>query len=206
MTDKLAVVIGNGTSRKGYPLREMFGPDSEITSYGCNAIYREYPNFDFPTFVVAIDPGMIGELHNSGFPVSRFIVPMPDDCWEPAELHHKVGYNATSHRPRSNAGINAVREAIKNGANKLICFGFDFLIADREASTSNMFHGTPNYGKETRAIYEENIGRQRYIEWVAKTCPEVTLYMVYPDNCKTVHVFMPNIKTLTYTELEKVFT
>ena len=101
--------------------------------------------------------------------LTQVIFPPDDERWEPAECN--------PNRPRSNAGINAMLEAIKLGHDKLICLGFDFLI-DGPESISNMFDGTRNYTMETRASIHDGANRTAYLEWVANKNPRVEFIFV----------------------------
>ena len=51
-TKKTAFIIGNGGTRRSFPLDILRGHG---TIYGCNALYRDFE----PDFLVAIDAGMI---------------------------------------------------------------------------------------------------------------------------------------------------
>jgi len=191
-----AFVIGNGASRTGFDLSRL---KKRGTVYGCNALYREYaPDYALPDFLVAIDQGMIDEILASDFPKHRFIQPPMHERWEPKECNPR--------QPRSNAGINAIREAAKRGAENIVCLGFDFLVEDRDASVSNLFEGTRNYGPETRAVYEENSGRRRYLEWVARTSPSVSMYFVFPSPYVVTDVESPhdNVMKMTYDNLTEI--
>lgn len=196
----VAYIIANGTSRKGFDLINLRMTPELITKpnttiYGCNALYRDYaPNYLIPDFLVAIDPGMIGEIHKSDFPQDRFIVPPYDECWEPEECN--------PHRPRSNAGVNAIREAIKRNHNKIICLGFDFLLKDKDQSISNIYDGTQNYGLDVRAKHEDSAGRIRYMDWVVKENPNISFYFVFPAGAAGVHQFSTNnTHVITYHDV-----
>ena len=187
-----AFIIGNGTSRKGFELTRLkpYG-----TVFGCNALYRDYPDYSFPDFIVSIDDGIISEIEHSDFPSKRFIVPPMDERWEPAECN--MG------RPRSNAGVNAMREAIKMGHDQLICLGFDFLIADREQSVSNVYDGTDNYGMEVRANANDNPGRINYVAWLTRTNPNVDFIFVFPDGATVNTISGKNVFINSYENLVK---
>jgi hypothetical protein len=187
-----AFVIGNGTSRKGFELTKLkpYG-----TVFGCNALYRDYPDYSFPDFIVSIDDGIISEIEHSDFPSKRFIVPPMDERWEPAECN--MG------RPRSNAGVNAMREAIKMGHDQLICLGFDFLIADREQSVSNVYDGTDNYGMEVRANANDNPGRINYVAWLTRTNPNIDFIFIFPDGLTINSISGKNVFVNSYENLLK---
>ena len=187
-----AFVIGNGTSRKGFDLTKL---KSYGTLFGCNALYRDYPDHSIPDFLVSIDDGIITEIEGSDFPSKRFIVPPMDERWEPSECN--IG------RPRSNAGVNAMREAIKMGHDQLICLGFDFLIADRDQSVSNVYDGTDNYGMEVRANANDNPGRIHYVAWLTKTNPEVDFIFIFPDGLTINSISGKNVFVNSYENLLK---
>jgi len=189
----ISFVIANGTSRLGFDISQL----KDIgTVFGCNAIYREYaPNYELPHYLIAIDDGMIKEIRESDFPKDRFIVPPQDECWEPAECNPA--------RPRSNAGVNAMREAVKKGTTDIIALGFDFMLIDPKQSISNIYNGTANYGHEVRARYEDNLGRAGYLNWFAKTHPTVNIFLVYPEVLTMHRVMSNNINVITYDKLKQ---
>jgi len=59
-------LIGNGESRKDFPL-ELLRGHGKI--YGCNAIYRDYSNLI--DVLTAVDNGIIHEIYHSGFATKR---------------------------------------------------------------------------------------------------------------------------------------
>jgi len=191
-TSDIAWIVGNGTSRLGFDLERI--KDTGVV-YGCNALYRDYKTkgYILPHYLVAIDPGIITEIESSDFPSSRVIIPAFDEQFEPAEVNRG--------RPRSNAGVNAMIEAIRRGANTLICVGFDFLLPDSAQSISNIYDGSTNYGPETRASSADNIGRIRYLEWIVKRNKEVEFIFAYPENHFTFCISNSNISTVTFDQI-----
>lgn len=187
-----AFIIGNGTSRKGFDLSRLkpYG-----TVYGCNALYRDFPDNSIPDVLVAIDDGIIQEIECSEFPSTRVIVPPIDERWEPSECN--IG------RPRSNAGMNAMREAIKVGYDQLICLGFDFLIEDGNQLLSNIYDGTQNYGPSTRASSADNPGRLNYINWLTNKNPDIDFIFVFPNNTNISNINNKNVYYNTYENLLK---
>jgi hypothetical protein len=188
-----AFIIGNGISRKGLDINSLkeFG-----VVFGCNALYRT----DNPDFLVAIDPDMINEINRSTYPKDKFIIPPPNEHYEPVECN--------KYQPRSNAGMNAMLEAIKRNHKDLYCFGFDFIWQDPVESTKNIFDNTENYCGKHKASYGDNAGRIRYFTWIATKYPEVTFWMVYPeayfDKLQFHSIVAKNIKGLTMTKMKEV--
>ena len=163
MTNKIAIIIGNGTSRKELELNKLVGHG---TIYGCNALYRDFDGYDH---LVAIDDGMIEEIKDN----PKAIIPPVDERFESSE------YNPFARR-RSNAGMNAMYEAIKAEHDVLYCIGFDFFI-DGEMSVDNIYKDTQNYGPETHANQADNYYRVKYLEWFGNRFPSVQFVFVIPD-------------------------
>ena len=164
---KKALIIGNGPSRKSIDIDNV----TDMTTFGCNAIYRDHSKIDY---IVAMDDGMIKELHeNCDCTHSTLIIPPEDERYEPYEYGAVVG-----RRARNNAGMIAMDEAIKRGYNDLTCIGFDFL----SNSTDNVYDGTSNYGPETRCDGAGNQWRGLYFSWFLNQHPSVSFTMVMADD------------------------
>ena len=163
MKNKVAIIVGNGTSRKEIDLNELVG---EGTIYGCNALYRDFTSYDH---LVAIDDAMIEEIKND----SKAIIPPVDERYESSEYSPMV-------RRRSNAGMNAMYEAIKASHNILYCLGFDFLL-EGDVSVDNIYKGSKNYGPETRSNVSDNYNRVKYLEWFTNRFRDTQFVFVIPD-------------------------
>ena len=165
-TNNTAFVIGNGKSREGFDLNSLrpYG-----TIFGCNALYREFE----PDYLVAIDPPIIDEIKQSSFPQDRFIVPKEEEQFENPE------YNPFT-RWRSNAGMNAIIEAIRKNNTNIYLLGFDFILAN-DLAVQNIYDGTDCYGPETRSNMTDNFNRAKYLNWfVNKFAPNVKYTMILP--------------------------
>ena len=163
---KRAFIIGNGPSREGFDLNILKGHG---TIYGCNALYRDFD----PDYLVAIDDDIIKEIKKSKFPKNKFIVPPLEEQFEDPEYNPYRRY-------RSNAGVNAMLEAIKSRHSVLYCFGFDFMIRNPDVSLGNLYDGTNAYGPETRTRYEDNINRIKYMTFLANKYSRVDFKFVVP--------------------------
>jgi hypothetical protein len=185
MTAKIAFIIGNGPSRKPVDLYEL--SDSGKV-FGCNALYRDFPGLDY---LVAIDEGMIAEISriDDAAMKAEIIFPIEDERYESAE------YNPYQRR-RSNAGMNAMLEAIRRGHNMLYCLGFDFIL-EGDASIDNIYKNSDNYGPATRARASDNFYRIAYLEWFARQHPNVTFIMVIPEGVSRKRVDAENMIGMT---------
>jgi len=176
--------------------------------FGCNALYRDYVEQDYvlPDYLVAIDNPIIAEIEKSDFPKERFLNPPEDEKWEPVELHWKrsVAPGWSPARPRSNAGMNAIQEAIKKGYTTIFIFGFDFLAVSEDVATSNVYDGTACYGLETRANIYDTRNRMKYLGWMIEQNSKVKFRFCYPDEIIKKGIYTPeadNVEVLNFNDL-----
>ncbi len=162
-----AFIIGNGPTRLDINLHDLVGKGK---IYGCNALYRDFDKFDY---LVVIDEQFKKLIEMGGkegvVEGTKLILPPDEECIE-----------ETTGR-RSNAGMNAMREAIRHGATKLFCLGFDFIIKDEVANTDNVYKNTEGYGEETHATYEDSKHRVNYLHWFMNQNKDVRFTFVVPD-------------------------
>jgi hypothetical protein len=160
----IAIIVGNGKSRKQLELGNLVGKG---TIYGCNALYRDFDGYDY---LVAIDERMINEIKTTEKRLTgQAIFPPEQERWE-----------ETTGR-RNNAGMVAMREAIRRGADTLYCLGFDFILAGDD-SISNVYKDSKNYEPHTQSNMSDNYNRIKYLEWFAMQYPDVKFVFVIPDN------------------------
>jgi hypothetical protein len=186
----IAIIIGNGKSRKDIDLNKLVG---QATIYGCNALYRDFDGWDY---LVAIDERMINEIQTTEKRmVGQAIFPPEEERYE-----------ETTGR-RGNAGMCAMREAIRNGATMLYCLGFDFILEGKQ-SIDNMYLGSTNYTPDTQAgLSQAGFHRAQYLEWFAAQHPEVDFIFVVPEGATTKAIVSPNLTGLTIpTFLSKLNT
>jgi len=203
--DKTAYIIGNGGSRKGFDLLLLKGKG---TVFGCNALYRDYqrstPKYVLPDYLVAIDNPIITEIESSDFPSSRVLIPPEDEKWEPVELHwgRAVNKQWDPQRPRSNAGMNAILEAIKLEYETLYVFGFDFLVVDQNTAMSNLYDGTDCYGLETRANLNDTRNRMKYLGYVIENNPKTNFVFCYPKETIAGGIYNPQAENTCITSFD----
>ena len=203
--EKTAYVIGNGVSRAGFDLLLLKGKG---VVFGCNALYRDFqrssPKYVLPDYLVAIDDPIITEIESSDFPSSRVIIPPEKEKWEPVELHW--GRAATDDwnpmRPRSNAGINAMIEAIKKGAETIYVLGFDSLVVTEGNALSNLYDGTDCYGLDTRANLQDTRNRMTYLGWLLEQNPKVNFVFCYPKQTIDEGVYSPQCANASVCSFE----
>lgn len=200
-----AYVIGNGTSRKSFDLIKLKGNG---TVFGCNALYRDFrmtnPKYILPDYLVAIDASIITEIESSDFPSKRFINPPEAEKWEPVELHwgRAVNKQWDPQRPRSNAGMNAILEAIKMGFTDVYIFGFDSLVVDQSVAMSNLYDGTNCYGLETRASLPDTRNRMKYLGWVIENNPQIKFHFCFP---KELRIYKPEADNCFMHDFNEIY-
>jgi len=165
---KVAIVLGNGPSRKDIDLDTLKGKG---TIFGCNALYREWDGYDY---LVAIDQRMEDEIKNNydKIDIDSVIFPPEKERWE-----------ETTGR-RNNAGMVAMREAISRNYNLIYCLGFDFIISGNR-SLDNIYKGTQNYEEHTQSNADDIYNRINYLEWFASQHPDILFVFVIPDSCSS---------------------
>jgi len=128
-----AFIIGNGPSRRGVDLASLEG-----TTYGCNALYRDFA----PDFLVAVDKKMQEEIIASGYHENH-ICYFRDPQRSPKILQHPNIITWKHHRGAvNNSGIAAVYHAMKHGHRTIVLLGMDL---KTERHDANIYADTPNY-------------------------------------------------------------
>jgi hypothetical protein len=192
----VAFIIGNGKSRKDLSLSSLYEYGA---IFGCNALYRDF----WPDYLVAIDPGIIREINTSEFPKSRIIIPPLNEQFEPGELYGFAPGSVVN--IRSNAGMNAMMEAIKLRQTALFVIGFDFIIDTEEYTQSNIYDQTKNYGPETRCDLEGSNRRMNYMNWFIKNNPTIDFYFVFPKGIPLkIFAETNNVNICNIDEMEKL--
>jgi len=191
MNSNPAFIVGNGESRRNFDLNAI----KDVSPiFGCNALYREF----LSDWLVAVDEKMIDEISSSDYPLEYTLFPRSlAEEYEPEDCHP-----GRSSLPKNNSGMYAMQRAIEKNYNVLICIGFDFLIQDRNLSCTNVFAGTQNYGPETHAVFEDNIGRIHYLEWFASKHSNVNFIFVLEDEFPKVKIESKNIFMISYNTLK----
>ena len=183
-----AFIIGNGKSRDGFDLEQL---RKHGTIYGCNALYRDFE----PDYLIAIDDAITEEIRSSDFPEERFIYPAFEEQFEHPEFNPFT-------RLRSNAGMNAMIEALRHGHRELICIGFDFIIQN-DLATANVYEGTECYGRETMTSLADGLRRAKYLDWFARKNNVAQYKFILPrEKDLRIHpLSSPNIRGMFIDEL-----
>lgn len=175
MQKQTAYILGNGISRQNFKLNELKTSKFGVGPiFGCNGIYRDHP--EEIDYLIAIDNKIQLEIINSNFNKNKFISVPIEEQYEPYE------YSPTHYR--NNAGMVAMKEAIKMGYETLICLGMDFIIEDKILNVGNIYEGTNCYGVDTKASYYDTVNRCHYLNWFIKKYNFVNYIFVFDKNYK----------------------
>lgn len=143
-----ACVIGNGISRKEFPISAVFNQfggllaREKLQTYGCNALYREYT----PDFLVISgdDDGIITEVANSGYCDDNVVY-----ASAPHIQYHPGKFYLIPQDPAWNSGSVATYLACFDAHTTVYLLGFDG--QDTDGCNYNMYAGTPHYQNATNA-------------------------------------------------------
>lgn len=141
--NKIAFVVGNGTSRKDIDLHSL---KEHGKIYGCNALYREFD----PDYLVAVDTKMILEINKVGYQHEH-------EVWtnKNKAFNNFVNLNYFNPSKGWSSGPTALHLASDHDHNEIYILGFDYEGIGKYVN--NIYSGTFNYKKTTdKATYYGN--------------------------------------------------
>lgn len=141
--NKIAFVVGNGTSRKDIDLHSL---KEHGKIYGCNALYREFD----PDYLVAVDTKMILEINKAGYQHEH-------EVWtnKNKAFNNFVNLNYFNPSKGWSSGPTALHLASDHDHNEIYILGFDYEGIGKYVN--NIYSGTFNYKKTTdKATYYGN--------------------------------------------------
>ena len=150
MTQKIAFVLGNGTSRKeiNHHLLKEYG-----TVYGCNGLYREFT----PDHLVCVDTKMIMEIAETQYQ-------MKHNVWSNRNKLVERTPNIKIINPHKgwSSGPTALMLASQHDNKEIYILGFDYVgLGEKQERVNNVYAGTRNYKNvNDRATYYGNWQRQ----------------------------------------------
>ena len=168
-----AFVLGNGTSRQ--QIKDLAELKKRGTVYACNAIYRD---FQYPDFIIAVDPKMIHELYENSIQTKCPV-------WTNYNNQYKKYSKLNYFKPNRgwSSGPTAMRKALDDGATQLYVFGFDYMGIG--GKFNNVYAGSKNYKQVgTEPTYFGN--------WQNQTIKNV---QDFKEKCRMFRVYDPQIGT-----------
>lgn len=163
-----AFVICNGPSRSDFDLELLRGQDN---IFGCNIAVLE---FDGITSSVIIDEPVYRELLDNGVSKESIIVAEGEEQFEPA--------NKPGPRAKNNAGVFAIKQAVKTGAEVIYILGMDCILAEGDF-LGNVYLGKKNF--PSKVSFEDQRRRLFYLDWFCQQHPKVKFVFCFPDNAKS---------------------
>lgn len=191
--NKIAFVLGNGTSRLRLNLPELKGRGTII---GCNALYREFD----PDYLVAVDTKMVNEIIAAGYHKDHQVWTNPNKG-----INSKKNINFFSPHRGWSSGPTALWFACNLGHKDIYFFGFDYQGLD--GKFNNVYADTFNYKRSTdSATYfgnwlnqtERTIKENRAVNFFRVAEPDSFL----PDKLKSN---MPNLRHITFEQFNQQF-
>ena len=169
---KRVFCIGNGESRKDFPLEQL---KSYGKIYGCNAIYRDYP--DLIDVLTAVDNGIIHEIYHSGFALKK---PCYFRNWTKLPA---LTYESTVNGLCSAEELNelkqydVVKENERNDAEEFVIHG-----TNMKGMVSILRNTQKHYPRATKEIVQKKINTsQIHVSWIQKKDKSHDIREVYDE-------------------------
>lgn len=189
-SNKIAFVLGNGTSRKSIKPESLrkYG-----TIYGCNALYREF----VPDHLVAVDTKMIIEINEKQYQ-------MKNSVWSNSNKLTTRTPNIKILNPNKgwSSGPTAMMLASQHDHKEIYILGFDYVgLGENNERVNNIYAGTKNYKRiEDRATYYGNWTRQTMM--CANTYPRIQYYRIIPNENSFIPDQLKDIPNLSHITTE----
>ena len=196
MANKIAFVLGNGTSRKDINHHNLkkYG-----TVYGCNALFREFA----PDHLVCVDTKMITEINDAQYQTKHNVWSNRNKLTE-----RTPGIKIIEPNKGWSSGPTALMIASQHGHKVIYIMGFDYVgLGEQKELVNNIYAGTKNYkGVNDRATYYGNWQRQTMM--CVNQFPKTKYYRIIksmndyiPDHLKDLN----NLSHITVDDFAKNF-
>ena len=196
MANKIAFVLGNGTSRKDINHHNLkrYG-----TVYGCNALFREFA----PDHLICVDTKMVTEINDAQYQHKHNVWSNRNKLTE-----RTPGIKIIDPNKGWSSGPTALMIASQHGHKVIYIMGFDYVgIGEQQEKVNNIYAGTKNYkGVNDRATYYGNWQRQTMM--CINQFPKTKYYRILksmndyiPDHLKD----LTNLSHITVDDFAKNF-
>jgi hypothetical protein len=192
--NKIAFVLGNGTSRKSIDIPEL---QKIGTVYACNAVYRTHT----PDYLIAVDVKMILEINKSGYQKNNKVWTNPNKAYDKIK-------NLNYFQPSKgwSSGPTALWLASQHRYEKIYILGFDFKGLDSGKKFNNLYADSINYKKSTDgATFFGNWLRQT--KTVIREHSEINYFrIITPDNYQPPELnTCTNLQMLELEDFRKIY-
>jgi hypothetical protein len=193
---KIATIIGNGSSRKTFPIKLLMthmagrlGAKS-MQTYACNAAYRDIT----PTFLVAVGNEICDEIASSDYCNKNIVYANSDKILKYPNTFYLVPQDYVS-----NAGSVATYLACFDGHEKIYLVGFDN--GAGEHYNNNMYADTNGYAG-VRQNYSDDYWIMA-MEHIKTTYNEVEFERVTSTpsySCPATWLRLPNFRQISFNQ------
>ena len=176
--NKVAFVLGNGTSRRGIKIADM---QQHGTVFACNAVYRT----ETPDYLIAVDPKMILEIGESDYVEKNEVWSNFNHQYDkkPRILNHVKWFQPSL---GWSSGPTALKMAADKGFETIYILGFDYQGLEKDPKRkvygfNNMFADSRNYKKsnDTATFYGNWMNQTKR---VLRDYPKIQFRRVVPEN------------------------
>lgn len=193
--NKIAHVIGNSTSRKGFDLNLLtgqFGGQDGVQSvgqtYGCNLLYKDFS----PTFLVCINKIICSEIAKSGYTEDNIVYSNIKNITQ-----HEGHFHLYPQLFTANTGSLALRLACADGHKKIYMIG----MTTYNMPEDNIYFSSHNEYKKANVEGANN----KFISDCTKiflTYNDVEFFYVAKDAglMPEEYNWCPNVKEITYNQ------
>ena len=187
---KPAFIIGNGKTRQAFDLNKLNGKG---TTYGCNAVYRDYT----PDYLVSLDRHISQEIAENYDLENR-----PAYSININQKRYSDKFVLVPRNPTMNTGATATHIARFDGHTHIYLLGFDSYNTDPN-KTNNMYVNTNAYAKEEET-YEYDLWTRQMVELFTKYSDVqfTRVGSIIIDAYKDI----ANLRHITYGEFENEIT
>ena len=191
--NNIAFVLGNGRSRLAADPAALL---TTGTTYGCNAVYREFE----PHYLISVDVKMVNEIIAAGYHKNNQVWTNPNKG-----ITSKQGINFFSPHKGWSSGPTALWFACSQGHKEIYILGFDY--QGLNGKFNNVYADTFNYKKSSdAATFHGNWLGQT--EKVIKEFKHIKFYRVIEPNAfrpDQLGATLQNFSHITFDEFAKTF-
>jgi hypothetical protein len=219
-----AFIIGNGESRTIFPIEKLKGHG---TIYGCNAIYRDYP--DLCDNIISVNPEMSEELLEAqknnkisadtsiytAQNLPKFDYALNDNDNDPHRVWHGNDPNKGTTKEHDlsknrGSGCSAIQVACNNGHKDIFIIGFDILGSRQWEMADGILSRRQNNIYKNTINYPSRVSMKAYLkfEWIyqirqlAKHYTDRNFYFInrleYLQENIYLHQGLENVKNFQY--------
>jgi len=219
ITDQTCYVIGNGESRKIFGSLERLA--GKGTVYGCNAIYRDWPNLCSKIFAVNREmyDEMVEAKNKGGLPAEivgredvsdwNYLVdgdpthPMPDGLkiyrtWQGGDASKGI-IRSLDFSQSKGSGCSAVLDAAESGFKNIFIIAFDILGAQQWEKNGGTMSRLQNNIYKNTSNYPDRYNMKAYLkyEWmyqltqITRRFPDTQFYFINRKEYITGNTYLP---------------